>query len=277
MAWGDSRGHWGDPDGAWGVDITEGLNKFQSKARKFATVITHGGKFDGKALKFATTITQNMDTSGVFAVSSPWFYDLTITDLPGSLGTFGSKALKYNVLSMGGFESTSGTFIKTAHKYVLVINPLTYDCVVICTENAANTEYVNFDFDSIAEYRGQIIMVNSDGVFSYSGSDDDGANIDALIRTLTDDFESSNLKTVTDCYVGLIGGEATVKMVRDGVVGDAQTLTATGTNLRNRRVSLGKGNRNRYWAVQLENVNGSGLDIDEIELDVYELKRKLTE
>ncbi len=286
--WGTSPSEtWGDTIGSWGIDIVLAhANILSVSALKPAIAIQAGGKMSLTALMPSATLRGSTPSTGVFSVSA-LLPSLNITGIHGRIGTMSVSGL-VPTLSLTGFNSTSGTLSATALSWALELLGRTgaipgavtvdvYDCIVICPENIGNTVYTNFNFNSITQNQDTILVASSSGIYSLGGADDAGTNIEAVIELPEDDFNLSFLKTVQDIYLGYNGGPMTVEVVRDGISDSTRPIESTISNLRNRRVKLGKGNKNRYWGFKFKNSDGSDFDLDTIDLRVAVSKRRLVE
>ena len=147
---------------------------------------------------------------------------------------------------------------------------------VMNSENFAVTNYGNFKFTDMAQFGGNYYGVKEDGVFLLDGNTDQGVNIGARIATAAMEFGNSNMKTITQMYLGLRGdGNLVVKMISDE---DEETWyqgTIVDTTLRTERLTGAKGQAGRYWQVKIVSNDSTKLDLDTIELFPIVWGRKL--
>jgi hypothetical protein len=147
---------------------------------------------------------------------------------------------------------------------------------VLNTMNKALTRYTGVSFNSLTEFNGVYLGANDSGVFLLSGDTDDGTNIDSIATLGKHDFDNSQLKRVTDAYVGSTTvGELVLKLQADDGAAHEYTLTPTGqSGIHTTKVKTGRGVKGRYWQPEFRNRNGSDFDIEDIELSIKVLGRK---
>ena len=137
-------------------------------------------------------------------------------------------------------------------------------------ETGAITEYTNFNFNSVS---GDMACTDT-GLFRLTGSDDDGTAIDASIETGKFDFGSSMLKRLSDAYLSISSdGNLTLTVTTESGT-TAYTLTGT-SNLETLKADLASGHEGRYWTIKVENVTGSTMELDSIELLPQILSRRV--
>lgn len=205
---------------------------------------------------------------------------LSISGFTGTIGTYQNTHPPY-AIAISGYEGTTGTLSVDAILNVINASEFqtAYDCMVICTDNVANTIYNNFNFQSITEHKGTVFAAAADGsgIYSLGADNDNGSDIAAIFELAPYDGRSSRLKRVPSMTVGMRGGALTVQLFQDNTYSSAETLTSTGSEMRNRRAKFGRGKNNRYWGAKFQNVSGSDFDIDSIELHDIKGSRRLVE
>lgn len=144
-------------------------------------------------------------------------------------------------------------------------------------------EYDNFPFDSLANFQGDLYGASEDGVYVLEGEDDDGAEINARIRTAMQRVAMGQAGSVTDAYLGFRGdGSLQLKVI----VANARTAGAqkayvfdlihspAGAPLPG-RFKIGKGLKSVYMAFELSNTGGSDFAIDTMEVRPLVSNRRL--
>lgn len=149
-------------------------------------------------------------------------------------------------------------------------------CYVICTTNMGVTEYTNFTFHSLVNYKGQILGASEEGLFLLSGDDDDGTPINADILTGSSDLDSSNLKRASDLYFYgdlLQGGmEGTFKTSEKTITSQ---LVRSKISNESYRAKIPKGLRWRKVQLGCSNKTGADFELDGLELLEQKLKRRV--
>jgi hypothetical protein len=246
-----------------------GINNISFTAKKGMLSIRRGGILGLTAKRGTLSIIgSGGDNLNVFNVSAKRS-TLTISGLHGVLGNFDVSAKK-GTMTLAGYSSTSGDFDAVAKRGLIYFDPIsaTWNCVALCLENAANSDYDNFEFDSFAAYAGYILAANSDGIYVLTGADDDGTNIDVTVETAQDDFGVGELKSVPDIFITYNGGDITVSAVNESTVRTGYDLEAT-TRMRTKRARVGEGVEELFWGTRVENNDGNSTDIDKIEMRPY--------
>jgi len=156
------------------------------------------------------------------------------------------------------------------------IDDTTYSGWVMNSRNFMVSEFQDYPFDSFAWVGGKPVGINSSGIYVLEGDTDAGAPIAAKLMTGLSNLGTSNLKNVTDIFLGFRGnGDILLKTVTKEEVVRWYKLRADGSGMHERRVKCGRGVKSTYWAVELENVDGSDFDIDIMELYPIVMSRKL--
>lgn len=148
---------------------------------------------------------------------------------------------------------------------------------VVNANTFAMTKYRNFNFNSFAHLEGLYYGMNDDGIYELDGDDDNGTAIDATITLGKKDFDSKQLKTIPQTYLGVhTNGALVLKVITDSGAIRYYNMTApTSGDLKTTRIQVGKGLRSRYWQFELTNVNGSDLTLDSIAFLAVGLARRI--
>lgn len=141
------------------------------------------------------------------------------------------------------------------------------------------TKYTHMDFTRIGRFKDKIIGIGPSGYYTIddSVSTANGANINATIQSGQIDFGEQNAKRIPAVYLGYrAAGDILVTLQNDAEGALSYTLAANqDSGLTQRRVLTARGRRGRYWRLTLQNVNGADFDIDNVELFVEILKRRI--
>jgi hypothetical protein len=144
-------------------------------------------------------------------------------------------------------------------------------------KNSALTEYTNFTFNSMTRFNGEYLAAGSGGLFALSGATDDGVEIDARIRFGITDFKIESLKRLEETFVDYRSpGDLLFRVIIDGGYTYTYTLDATGnTGLATNRVKIGKAIEANYFCFEIENVDGTDFDLQNIRVRPVVLSRKI--
>jgi len=158
---------------------------------------------------------------------------------------------------------------------------LEYSGWALNTDALAASEHRNVAFDSFVTYRGQHYAAGPNGIAKFGGTSDDGAPIEAWLKTALLDFGTGKKKRVPDAYIGTTGsGDLVLKVItRDPVTGVkvedwylASRRQADGPGMG--RVQIGRGLQSTWWQFELHNVDGGSLDLDSLALRPLALDRR---
>lgn len=149
--------------------------------------------------------------------------------------------------------------------------------LVMNLEDEGVTEYTNFAFNSFACFNGHYIAANGSGIYELAGDNDAGEDIDAVFRTPQEDANVPYLKRPEDCYIGAKSDDdLAVSVLIDGNVEyEASNISGRSEEIVTRKSKIGKGTKSRYWAVQVENVNGCDFAVETMELNLKAVTRKV--
>lgn len=149
--------------------------------------------------------------------------------------------------------------------------------LVLNVEREGVTEYTNFPFNSFAEFEGHYLAAGESGIYELTGGTDAGDNIEALYRTPMQDASTSFLKHPEDVYIGAISeDDLKVTILADGNVEyEGSIISGSTTKIVTRKSKIGKGIKSRYWAVQIENVNGGDFMAESEEIVLKPVARKI--
>lgn len=167
-----------------------------------------------------------------------------------------------------------------AFMQVLPLEDGDYQAWAMNADTLGVTQYTQFPFESLATHEGRAYGLTETGFYALEGDDDEGAAIDAHVRTGLQDFGTVQRKRVPRAYLYVhSSGALTLKTVTD-VQGERterwyslsarehDTLTA-------RRVKLGRGVAARSWAFEVANVSGGTLDVRDVQVFPVVLNRRV--
>lgn len=153
--------------------------------------------------------------------------------------------------------------------------------IVMNTNSTAVTEYLNYNFDSLAQTGANEFMASgADGIYRLEGSDDDGTQIDSYITTKLFHFGSEQFKRVERAYIALRNtGTIVLKTItrdRQGQrVENWYELEEVDATIRQRRIKIGKGLKSHYWQFTLASNGGADFEVDNLEFVPIILTRRV--
>ena len=140
-------------------------------------------------------------------------------------------------------------------------------------ESGAVTEYENYNFNSISGN----MAATSTAIYALDGSTDDGTAISCSVESGKLGFGgdiADLLKRATDAYVS-VSSNGNLKLTITTATGpDEYILTGTGS-LEILKANLARGARGKYFQVKLENILGSTMDLDSMNLLIQILSRRV--
>ncbi len=137
------------------------------------------------------------------------------------------------------------------------------------------TQYTNYGFNSMCNFKGMPFGANSYGIYLLSGDTDDGTAISSEILTGASDVKTSNLKRYLDAYISMTGvGNYSLKVINDDSSKE-YAFVGTKTTIDNIKVNLNKGEKGNFSSIGFKNVGGSKFNLNNIGLNVSVLKRKI--
>ena len=146
--------------------------------------------------------------------------------------------------------------------------------------NQPISEYTDYPFNSFCELGGAYYGAAEDGLYLLDGTDDAGDPINASVKTMMTDFNSSKMKRVPTGYIGYTTDGKMVLRVSAVSGGELREYWFTATERtanapREQVIQLGRGIRSRYWQFELANIGGADFEIDKLELYPVYLNRRV--
>jgi len=151
---------------------------------------------------------------------------------------------------------------------------------VMNTKTTGLSEYRNFAYNSMASVGQKFLGLTEGSLYELTGSDDDGTDIDASIKTRLHAFGTSKLKRNPRAYLAYTADGRLLlnTLVTDGgqKIERWYELTArTADAPREARVKLGRGIKALYWQYELKNIDGADFRIDGLRILPIVLKRRI--
>jgi hypothetical protein len=142
------------------------------------------------------------------------------------------------------------------------------------------SEYTDYNFNSFCRVGDKFYGAADDGLYLLDGATDNGAPINAAVRTMMIDFGSPVQKRMRNAYLGYTASGKLLLRVRTVDNGqmneqwyEAKELPAQAP--REQMVRIGRGLRSRYWQFELVNIDGADFEVDTLELHPVYLNRRV--
>lgn len=137
------------------------------------------------------------------------------------------------------------------------------------TRNQGVSQYINYDFDSIVEFNGQVIGFNSNGIHQlFAGNDDNGAKIYARFDLPLTNMGTMRNKWLRAVYLSL-SADGKIQVTAKDDEHFEHTYEAIPLKLNKQHIVRVTGGRNfnkgSHYSFSIENVDGSDFDIDTIQ------------
>lgn len=144
------------------------------------------------------------------------------------------------------------------------------------TDTFAHSQYENYDFDSMIRLGEKHYGSKDDGIYELTGSNDAGSEIDWFLSSHQTDAETALHKRWPKAYLGFSGdGFVYLRTIADNGKERIYMFKKTSPKLKGAGVTLGRGVKSRYWMCDLVGVDGSDIDIEQIEFYPVVLGRRV--
>lgn len=196
----------------------------------------------------------------------------------GALGT-GAITLPFLILSNTGMLSAEGEADLTIPAFMMFaeVGTSTYLNLVMNLRNRALTLYENYSFNSLCRFNGVNLGATATKIYDLStGITDNGTAISWAFKLPYIDLEFKIKKKLRLAWITLkTDGDLLLTVSYPDGTEHEYTVTGYETTEDGIRVKFGKGIKSRYVALEIEDVNGSTLELDAIRLqfDQYTAKR----
>ncbi|RPI52657.1 MAG: hypothetical protein EHM49_05235 [Deltaproteobacteria bacterium] len=144
--------------------------------------------------------------------------------------------------------------------------------------NKAISTYSGYNFNSIANFNGTILGAMATGIYELSGANDNGTDIDAVLKTGTMDFGERAIKHIRDLWLTFRStGKLRIKVwINEDTSTEIHKDTSiTGTAMAEERLKIPRGLRGRFFTIEINNIDGVDFDIDSLSMLVESLVRKI--
>ena len=143
---------------------------------------------------------------------------------------------------------------------------VTYEAYAINLTTGAVTHYTNYPFDNILRFGSRYYGIAPDGVYLLGGTLDGLDQIDAHIKTFQTNLGTTKQKRVPYVYASGRSDQGVVIGVTadEGDTYEYESAWGEVPGNTNHRVTIGKGIRGVYYALDVKNSSGGSLELDEL-------------
>jgi len=143
------------------------------------------------------------------------------------------------------------------------LEELLYEALVMNTRNMALSRYSGLPFQCVFELGGKVYGCGPNGLYELSGDADGDSSIEATIRFPELDIRKEFVKRLSHAFLTM-RGKGTMK-VSDGSDTYSYSIREV-SELDEVRVKFGKGLRARFLTIEINNKEGSNIEIDTLSI-----------
>lgn len=149
----------------------------------------------------------------------------------------------------------------------------------INTNSLGITEYTGLSLISVVEHGGQMYAITTTELLEFTGTDDDGTDIDIIFKTGLLNFNDESLKQMDSVYLSGTSSEnltLTTTTIEDGIATNRAYTVDSWTGLKyERRKLLGRGVKSKWWQVKIANTNGGSFILRNLKALVAPASRRI--
>jgi len=187
-------------------------------------------------------------------------------------GVVGSLSLELNPpsLLMTGFVEAMGSLLLEMPVPALIMTGDQFFAaryikgLVMNMSHFAVSDYIGYDFNSLAYFNGKFLGANSQGIFSFGGNKDNGLNINARAKMPVLDSYQGILKKARDVWLTCRTDGQMMLVIQIGEEDYYDDLFEATGRAQEYRCKLPKGIDERFLAFELRNVDGSDFDTNNL-------------
>jgi len=137
----------------------------------------------------------------------------------------------------------------------------------------ASTQFINYNFTDFVTVGSVTYGLNSSGMFSLdTKADDNGTDIDAYFAIIMTNLGIPNQKMIQSGLISGEGGGIKVTLIFDDDSEHTEFVTPSGTGA---GIFYGiRSQKGEYFQIKVQNIDGSDLSIDQIDVTPIILGRK---
>lgn len=177
-------------------------------------------------------------------------------------------------IRIGSGSGILPALIATANGYVIRAVSM-YQGVAMNMRNKAITTYSTYKFNSLAVFEGKTYGANENGVYLLEGNTDNGAAIDAHVKTGTVDLHDPSVQRIVDAWLsGRVDGAGVFTVYEDDdPEGISEDVMIDNALTHEERIKLPQGLKGRFVAFEFANSNGSDFDLTGLTVRTRDLQK----
>jgi hypothetical protein len=195
----------------------------------------------------------------------------------GAVGTFNQDIPKLSFYS-SGISSIEGNASVTIPMLILDarVSLSSYLNMVMNIRNQALTLYTNYNFNSLCRFNGKHFGATSAAIYDLdTGTTDSGTLIPWNFRTGYLDMSYKADKRLRQAYLSYkTDGNLILTIVQPDGTSYEYSLEGIETTETELRVKFGKGLNSKYLALDISNIDGSSITLDNLELTLDKLETR---
>jgi hypothetical protein len=202
---------------------------------------------------------------------------LTSSAISGTIATLAKDLAALTLSSSAHWASgASAILVLPAIELDSRVKSITAEIITLClnTKNKSLTEYTNYNYNSMCMFNGKPVGAKADGIYELAGDTDNGQNISWAFKTGKLDIDDKLAKKVRYAWLSYRPSGDLTLIVDDGeneYEYDVESYKDIDTGV---RVKLGKGIRNKYLQLELQNKANETIFLDKLRLFAESTGRK---
>ncbi len=186
-----------------------------------------------------------------------------------------------SVSARGGVIEQANIFISVRGGIVEIMAPVSalsdeFYSFVMNTKTTGAAEYTNFPFNSLFKVGSKFYGIKSDGLHQLTGTNDNGADIEAVLVSGPSNLGTSEIKLFPSAYahMGIGELEASTKVDEDQEWSDPYDVIQDTEGIKSEYISMARGERGVYIQLKIKNAEGSYFDLVKFEQNFVPTGRK---
>lgn len=184
----------------------------------------------------------------------------------------------YTLLGTFNLSFSSAAFIQSVQTLVGVAGAAVDGSArvwVVNMDTGASSQYDNYGFTSYFTRDGMAYGLAQDGIYLLQGSNDAGADIDAVVDLGSTAFGAPVKKRLPSVYVAVTGEKMILKVATDGSGDHYYEMRSASAHLGTHRVDVGRGLHGVEWRIELLNQDGEDFDLSSLEFKPLTTQRRI--
>lgn len=195
------------------------------------------------------------------------------TALNGASGTM-TISLPVKAIDFVGYSSTEGQLNISLPMLWVKLRELVseYASMVMNIKNQGLTNYTNYKFNSLCEFNGTPLGATPTGIHDLSlGTTDNGTEVNWNIKPGYLDMEQGKRRRLVEAWVSCkTSGDIRITVIQPDGQEYEYVLNGIYDTETGIRVKFGRGLRSKYISLNIEDINGSSIALDELKLHLMD-------